>query len=326
RSLLGRRLLRRRGLRRCRLLRTGLRCAFLRGGRRLLGGAVGAVRARQDTLEPLSGGLFVQVLRVHELAGEDLLRLDEHLLLAGGEALFAIAKRQVPHDLGELEDVAGLHLVAVVLEAAVPVLRHLRAAASKSLDDDLDHVLADHLSEPDLLGVLRRDVDGHIVVQDLDRQVLTLLAEHLALFLLYDRTCPVVRIHHLVADFVQARPFPSYLTATPAGRAAGGVRAILTKHAANRHVFAARSGKIPARAANIDPRDCVLGGGGGPPGSRVPEPSPPRRSTPDRAGTPGRSTRGRPCRTPPGGRSAEAAAGCVTAPGSPVARPSGRAG
>jgi hypothetical protein len=44
-----------------------------------------------------------------------------------------------------------------------------------------------------------------------------------------------VWIHHLVADFVQARPFPSYVTATPAGESAGGVREMLTKHAANRH-------------------------------------------------------------------------------------------
>src|SRR5205807_6268390 len=90
-----------------------------------------------------------------------------------------------------------------------PVLRHLRAAAGQSLDDDLDHVLADHLPETDLFGVLRGDVDGHVVVQDLDRQVLALLTEHVAPFLLHDRACPVVRIHHLVADFVQARPFPS---------------------------------------------------------------------------------------------------------------------
>src|SRR5205823_12956666 len=68
-----------------------------------------------------------------------------------------------------------------------------------------------------LLGVLRRDVDGHVVVQDLDRQVLALLAEHVAPFLLHNRACPVVWIHHLVADFVQARPFRPYVTAKPAG-------------------------------------------------------------------------------------------------------------
>ena len=70
--------------------------------------------------------VLVQVLGVHELGGEDLLRLHEHLLLAGGQALLAIAESEVPDDLRELEDVTRLHLVAVVLETAVPVLRHLR--------------------------------------------------------------------------------------------------------------------------------------------------------------------------------------------------------
>src|SRR5436190_4785959 len=188
--------------------------------RRLLATVRGAVRARagEDAVEPLCGLLLVHVLRIHQLAREDLLRLDEHLLLAGREALLVVAQRQVPNDLGQLEDVAGLHLVAVVLEAAVPVLRHLRAATGQRFDDDLDHVFADHLAEPDLLGVLRGDVDRHVVVQDLDRQVLAFLTEHLALFLLYDRACPVVWVHHLVADFVQARPFPSLCD-----REAGGV-------------------------------------------------------------------------------------------------------
>jgi hypothetical protein len=34
--------------------------------------------------------------------------------------------------------------------------------------------------------------------------------EDLALLLLNDRPCSVVLIHHFVADFVQARPFPSF--------------------------------------------------------------------------------------------------------------------
>jgi hypothetical protein len=41
-------------------------------------------------------------------------------------------------------------------------------------------------------------------VEDLDRQVLTLFAENLALFALYDRPSTVVGIHHLVTDLVQA--------------------------------------------------------------------------------------------------------------------------
>src|SRR5919198_1360662 len=192
--------LRRRRLLRGRLLSTRrLRRGLRRRARGpLLRSAVrgGRGRAGEDAIEPVGRGFLVHLLRVHQLGGEDLLRLDEHLLLTGGQALLAVAEREVPHDLGELEDVAGLHLVAVVLEATVPVLRHLRAAAGEGLHDDLDHVFADHLPEAYLLGVLRRHVHGHVVVQDLDREVLTLLAEDLALFLLHDRPSPVVWIHH----------------------------------------------------------------------------------------------------------------------------------
>src|SRR3989441_653962 len=132
--------------------------------------------AGEDVLQPGGGLILVHLLRVHELAGEDLLRLHEHLLLTGREALLVIAQREVHHDLGELEDVAGLHLVAVVLEAAVPVLRHLRAGALEGLQHLLDHHFVDDAAKSDRLGVLARNVDGHVVVEDLDREVFALLA------------------------------------------------------------------------------------------------------------------------------------------------------
>src|SRR5204862_7122174 len=72
--------------------------------------------AREDLLEPLRGLLLVHLLRIHQLAGKNLLGLHEHLLLAGGEPLLVIAQGQVAHHLGQLEDVTGLHLVPVVLE------------------------------------------------------------------------------------------------------------------------------------------------------------------------------------------------------------------
>src|SRR4051794_9819730 len=184
--------------------RAGLRLRRGPGGRRRrLLRSVRAVRG-DHVVEPVRSGLLVEALRVHQFGREDLLRLHEHLLLPRGEALLVIAERQVPHDLSELEDIAGLHLVAVVLEAAIPVLRHRGAATGERLRDLLDHLLVDDLPQPDRFGVLARNVDGHVVVQDLDGQVLALLPQDDALFLLYDRACSVVWIHHLVADLEQA--------------------------------------------------------------------------------------------------------------------------
>ena len=115
-----------------------------------------------------------------------------------------VAQREILDHLGELEDVAGLHLVAVVLEAAVPVLRHLGLTRRESLDDGVDQVLVDHSPQTDLLRILDGDVHRHVVVQDLDREVLAGLTQDLALLLFHDRACTVVRIHHLVANVEQA--------------------------------------------------------------------------------------------------------------------------
>src|SRR5205823_2150163 len=84
----------------------------------------------EDALEPGDRVVLGEVLRVHELRGEDLLRLDVHLLLAGRESL---------------------------------------------------------------------------------------LAQNLALLALHDRACPVVRIHDLVADSVQADSLCPSVVAKSAG-------------------------------------------------------------------------------------------------------------
>ena len=129
-----------------------------------------------------------------------------------------VAQRQVPH-LRELEDVAGLHLVAVVLEAAIPVLRHHSAAAPQRLQHLLDGGLVDDLAKADPVGVLGRHVDRHVVVQDLNREVFAFLTEHFPLVLLDHGARSVMRIHDLIADLVQARPpVPSGFTKAPAGR------------------------------------------------------------------------------------------------------------
>src|SRR6185503_13519125 len=106
-----------------RLLRGGRR-RLPGGGGRLLRGRGFLLRSRlrlcalgQRLLEPLESLVLAHVLRIHELGGEDLLRLDVHLLLTGREALLAVAEREVAHDLGELVDVAGLDLEVLALLA-----------------------------------------------------------------------------------------------------------------------------------------------------------------------------------------------------------------
>ena len=154
----------------------------------------------EDLLEERVGLVLAEVAGVHELAGEDLLGLGEHLLLAGREALDGVADGEVADHLGDLEDVARLELVAVVLVATAPVLGHLGRVAAQDLEDLVDHVRLDDLAQAGAVGVLDGDHDGHVVVEDLDREVVALLAEDLFLLDLHDLARAVMRVHDLVSD------------------------------------------------------------------------------------------------------------------------------
>src|SRR4051794_41354382 len=72
---------------------------------------------------------LVHLERVHQLGGKDLLRPRVHLLLTRRKALLRLPDSEIADDLGELVHIAGLDLVAVVLEAAVsgllPLTRYL---------------------------------------------------------------------------------------------------------------------------------------------------------------------------------------------------------
>src|SRR4051812_24602889 len=168
---------------------------LLRGGG---GQALG--RRLQQVVEVGLRVVLALLQRVHQLGGEDLLGAGEHLLLAGREALVVLADGEVADDLGELVDVTGLDLVAVVLEPAVPVLGHLGQLVLQHGEDLLHGLLVDDAPEAGDAGVLARDHDGHVVVQDLDGEVLALLTEHLLQFLLEDLPRAMVGVDDVVAD------------------------------------------------------------------------------------------------------------------------------
>src|SRR3954453_10356260 len=96
----------------------------------------------------------------------------------------------------------GLVLVLgpVVLEAPVPVLGHLGHVVREHRQHLLDRVLVDHATQTGLARVRARDHDGHVVVEDLDREVLAYLAEDVLLFLLDHLAGPMMGIDHVVAD------------------------------------------------------------------------------------------------------------------------------
>src|SRR4051794_21679864 len=144
----------------------------------------------QQPVEVLLRAVLILIERVHELRGEDLLRPRVHLLLAGREPLFHLADGEVADDLGELEHVTGLDLLPVVLEAPIPVFRHLRDVVREDVGDFFDFDLVDDPAKAGNARVLTRNHHREFVVEDLDREVVTLLPHQLpALFLQHD-SCP----------------------------------------------------------------------------------------------------------------------------------------
>src|ERR1700712_921029 len=156
--------------------------------------------AQEDLVEERLRLVLGLLEGVHHLRGQDLLGPRVHLLLARREALVLLAHGEITDDLGEFIDVAGLDVVPVVLETPVPVLRHLRDIVGKNGQDLLDGILVDHAPQAGLAGVLARDHDGHVVVEDLDRQVLAYLAKNVLLFLLDHLAGPMMGVDHVVAD------------------------------------------------------------------------------------------------------------------------------
>jgi hypothetical protein len=85
-----------------------------------------------------------------------------------------------------------------VLEPAIPVLGHLGDIVGED-GEHLQHgLLVDDPAQTRQRRVLARNHDGHVVVQDLDGEVLALLTEHLAPLLLEDLTGPMMWIHDVV--------------------------------------------------------------------------------------------------------------------------------
>ena len=120
-----------------------------------------------------------------------------------------IAHGQVADHLGDLEDVARLDLVAVAAEPAVPVALELDVARRERAREVVEHRLADHATHADGLGAVGGNVQQQVGERDVDREVLTLLAEHHAGLTTCDDPRTVVWVHHLVANLEHARaPLP----------------------------------------------------------------------------------------------------------------------
>src|SRR5581483_3513761 len=113
----------------------------------------------EDLVEQGLGLVLVGVLRQSELTHQDLPRLGQHPLLAGRQTALAVAAPQVTDDLGDLVDVTGGDLLDVRLVPAGPVGRLLGVGRLQDLEDPLEAIGSDDVTDTDVLRVVGGDPD-----------------------------------------------------------------------------------------------------------------------------------------------------------------------
>ncbi len=158
----------------------------------------GRPASRTSALGP--GLLLVAVACEHQLGDEDLAGALQHALLAGGQALLAVADGEVADHLGDLEDVAGLEALDVALETAAPVALGGGLAGPQDLEDAVDVLGAADLADADLLAVVAGDHEGQVAICQLEDQILPGLAAYLTILEPVDDGCSVLWVDDAVPD------------------------------------------------------------------------------------------------------------------------------
>jgi hypothetical protein len=91
-----------------------------------------------------------------------------------------------------------------VLEPAVPVLRHIGDVIREYPDHLLDLLRVDDPAQTRPVGVLARDHHRHVVVEDVDGEVVALLSHQVLGLALQDHSCAVMRIDDVVSNLESA--------------------------------------------------------------------------------------------------------------------------
>src|SRR5699024_12255929 len=166
-------------------------CLRLGGVGCLVGEGLMALDGGLDAGEELGGLLVVDALRQRQLCDKHLAGLAPHADPAGGQAAVLVAAPQVADDLGDLVDVAGTETLLVGLVAAGPVAGFLDVGLAQHGEHLEQALLADDIAHSDQLGVLRRNLNVQVTLQNLEDEILNGLAVQLALDDFLDLRGPV---------------------------------------------------------------------------------------------------------------------------------------
>src|SRR5699024_1221440 len=126
--------------------------------------------------------------------------LGEHALLTRRQAPVLLAPPQVPDHLRHLVDVTRGELLQVGLVAPRPIRRLLGMRCPQYLEDFVEPLLVDHVTNAHVLGVGRRYPNRQITLRDAEHQVLLVLALDLPHLDRFDQRRAMMGVNNGVSD------------------------------------------------------------------------------------------------------------------------------
>src|SRR4051812_43758647 len=154
----------------------------------------------QNLIKQKLGLVFVGAFGQRQLAHENLTCLGQHALLTGGQTALAVTSPQVANNLGDLVDVAGRDLLDVGLVAPGPVGRLFGVGSFEDLEDPLQAVLTDDITDADVFSVVRRNPDSQVALGNLQNEVHLFLALDDPGLDRLDQSCPMMGVDDSLAD------------------------------------------------------------------------------------------------------------------------------
>src|ERR1700733_2082331 len=126
---------------------------------------------RQDLVEQGFRLVLVRLLGKRKFAHQNLPRLGEHALLAGGQAAFLIAAPKIPDNLGDLVHVTRSELLKIGLVTPRPVRGLFGMRRAKHLEDALKPLGTNDIPNSYQFGIIRGNAYCQVALINLEDQI-----------------------------------------------------------------------------------------------------------------------------------------------------------
>src|SRR5215213_5154500 len=168
----------------------------------------------EDLVEQHFGLVLGNPFRESQLGDQNLARLGQHPLLAGGESTLALTPPQVAYDFSNLHHIAGVQLLQVGLVSPRPVGRFLRVRSPQHAEDPLQAVSIDDIADAHEVEVAGGYPDHQVALTDDPKYEIELVFTlDLTGFDVLDHGGPMIGVDHRFADckgHIVVSPFRTY--------------------------------------------------------------------------------------------------------------------